>query len=79
MTNGLEGSGDSGWKPTARQVGFTLLIAIIVLFAVFNLDKARIDFLVDSVRIPLIFVIAGTGLLAFLAGYLFAKHLDKND
>jgi uncharacterized integral membrane protein len=56
-----------------------LCVLLIVLFAVLNLDDAKIDFLVDSVQIPLVFVIAACALIGFLAGYLFARHLEKKD
>jgi hypothetical protein len=46
---------------------------------VLNLDDANIDLLVDSVEIPLVFVIAACALIGFLAGYLFSRHLEKKD
>jgi uncharacterized integral membrane protein len=79
VEGGLGGSKDVGWRPSGRQIGMAVVIGIVVLFAVFNLEEASIDFLVTSVSIPLVFVIAACAILGFTAGYLFAKHLDKRD
>lgn len=70
---------DVGWRPSGRQIGMAALLLLLVLFAVLNLDDAKVDLLFDSVKIPLFFVIAVTGLLAFTVGYLFSKHLEKRD
>jgi uncharacterized integral membrane protein len=79
MTNGLERKDNVGWHPSGRQIVMVILIGLVVLFALFNLDSASIDFLVTSVSMPLVFVIAACGLLGFTAGYLFAKHLEGRD
>jgi uncharacterized integral membrane protein len=70
---------DTAWRPSGRQIGIAVVVALVVLFGALNFEKAKIDFLVKSVTIPLVFVIAGCSLLGFLAGYLFARHLDKKD
>lgn len=75
----MQSQADVGWRPSGRQIGMFVCVLLIVLFAVVNLDKARIDFLVDSVQIPLVFVIAACALIGFLAGYLFSRHLEKKD
>ena len=79
MADDNEGTADVGWRPSGRQIGMAVLIFLVVLFAALNLEKADVDLLFDSVEIPLVFVIAITALLAFTAGYLFTRHLDKRD
>lgn len=80
MTDGaMQSSGKVGWHPSGRQIGMAAVIGLVALFAALNLEEAKIDFLIKSVRIPLVFVIAACGLAGFLAGALFAKHLDKKD
>ena len=79
MADGNEIKSDVGWRPSGRQVGVAVLIGLIVLFALLNLDDARVDLLFDSVKIPLVFVIAVTALIAFTSGFLFARHIEKND
>ncbi|MEX0665837.1 MAG: LapA family protein [Acidimicrobiia bacterium] len=70
---------DTRWRPSGRQIAIAILVGLVALFGAVNFEKTSIDFLVDSVRIPLVFVIAACSLLGFLAGYLFARHLDKKD
>ncbi|MSO79058.1 MAG: LapA family protein [Acidimicrobiia bacterium] len=80
MTDGaIQSSAKAGWRPSGRQIGMGVCVLILVLFAVVNLDDAEIDFLVDSVQIPLVFVITACALVGFLAGYLFSRHLEKKD
>jgi uncharacterized integral membrane protein len=79
MADGTQQNADVSWRPSGRQIGIAVLVGIIVLFALLNLDDARVDLLFDSVKIPLVFVIAVTGLIAFTSGYLLARHLEKRD
>ncbi len=80
MTDGaMQSSAKVGWRPSGRQIGMGVCVLLVVLFAVLNLDDANIDLLFDSVKIPLVFVIAACALAGFLAGYLFARHLEKKD
>ena len=79
MTNGLEHKNDVSWRPSGRQIAMAVVIGMVVLFALFNLHSADIDFLVTTVSMPLVFVIAACGILGFAAGYLFAKHLEGRD
>jgi hypothetical protein len=68
-----------GWRPSGRQIGIGVLVALIAIFGAVNFEKTTIDFLVDSVRIQLVFVIAACSLLGVVVGYLLARHLDKKD
>lgn len=79
MTDSMSPKQDTSWRPSGRQIGMAIAVGLIVLFGALNFDKTSIDFLVDSVRLPLVFVIIGVALLGFLAGYLFKGHLDKLD
>jgi uncharacterized integral membrane protein len=64
---------------SGRQIGMIILVAVILLFAVLNLQKVSVDFGVTSVTMPLVFVIAGTGLLGFGAGYLVKGRRVKRE
>ena len=79
MADGTGQAPDTSWRPSGRQIGIAALVGVVVLFALLNLDDARVDLLFDSVKIPLVFVIAVTGLIAFTSGFLFARHIDKRD
>ena len=80
MANGgVQRTGDSRWSPNGRQIVIAFLVALVVLLAVFNLGSTDIDFLVTTVSMPLVFVIAACTILGFAAGYLFSKHLEQRD
>jgi uncharacterized integral membrane protein len=79
MSDGNGTAAETGWRPSGRQIGIAVLLGLVVLFALLNLDDARVDLLFDSVKIPLFFVIVVTGIIAFVSGYLFARHLDRRD
>ena len=78
-TNSGHGTPDTSWHPSGRQIGMAVCVVLVVVFAALNLKDARIDFLISSVTIPLVFVIAACAIVGFTAGYLFAHHVDKKD
>jgi uncharacterized integral membrane protein len=51
-----------------------VLVAVIVLFALFNSQTVTIHWIVTTTDTPLIVVIAGCGLVGFAAGYLVARR-----
>ena len=79
MTDSMSSRQDTSWRPSGRQIGMAVAIGLVAIFGAVNFEKTSIDFLVDSVRIPLVFVIAACSLLGFLAGYLLKGHLEKKD
>jgi uncharacterized integral membrane protein len=64
---------------SGRQIGMIILVVAIVVFAVLNLQKVSVDLGVTSVTMPLVFVIAGCGLVGFGAGYLVKGRRDKRN
>lgn len=71
-----KGTGD-GETLTPRRIGALVLLVVIVLFAVLNLQKVGVDFAVTSVTMPLVFIIAGCGIIGFGAGYLVRGRRAK--
>ena len=65
-----------GFHATPRQVVAAVLIGLVVLLALLNLDDARVDFAVDSVDIPLVFVILFSALLGLAAGWFLRIHRE---
>jgi len=64
-------------KPPRRTRGMipaAIVGGLAVLFAVLNLQRVRMDWIVASTRTPLILVIVVFAVLGFLAGFLLAKH-----
>jgi uncharacterized integral membrane protein len=72
--DGEEPSGKGGFRPSARQIAAGVLIGLVLLFALVNLEKVSVDFVITSVEIPLFFVFVGSGLLGIAAGALIRHH-----
>ena len=68
---------DPGWRPTAREVFGVLVLVLILVFALVNLEDAKIDFVYNQVTLPLFFVIAVPALIGFVAGLLFQHRRER--
>jgi uncharacterized integral membrane protein len=68
---------DPGWRPTFREVVALVILVLVMVFALVNLEDAKIDFVVDQVTIPIFFVIAVPALIGFIAGVLFQARRAK--
>jgi uncharacterized integral membrane protein len=68
---------EPGWRPTAREVLGVLVLVLILVFALVNLEDAKIDLVVDQVTLPIFFVIAVPALIGFVAGLLFQHHRER--
>jgi uncharacterized integral membrane protein len=73
------GKTDKGRQLKPSQIAMLALLGIVVLFALLNLDEAKIDLLFTSLRMPVVFVIAVSALIGFGVGYLLARHLADKD
>ena len=69
----------NGWRPSGRQIVAVIGVVIVLIFAIANLEDANIDFVVGDVTLPLFFVIVGAALLGAIAGWLFGRHVYRND
>ncbi len=61
-------------KARARQIGVVALTVLATLFAVLNLDKVSVNWIVGTWRTPLIVVIAASMLIGAGAGFLAARR-----
>jgi uncharacterized integral membrane protein len=68
---------EPGWRPTAREILAVLVVVLILVFALVNLEDAKIDFVVDQVTIPIFFVIAVPALVGFVSGLLFQHYRER--
>ena len=59
---------------TPRTAIAGVLVALIVLFALFNSQTVTIHWIVTTTETPLIVVIVACGLVGFAAGYLVARR-----
>jgi uncharacterized integral membrane protein len=58
----------------SRPIVAAIAGGLAVLFAVLNLQRVQMDWIVTSTRTPLIIVIVLFAALGFLAGFLVAGH-----
>lgn len=60
-----------------RQIGILVLAALGILFAVLNLDKVSVNWIVGTWRTPLIVVIAVSMLVGAAAGFLVGRRRER--
>ena len=65
-----QSAGKPGWRPSGRLVFAFVLVALVLIFALVNLEDAKIDFVFGQVTLPVFFVIAIPAFLGFGAGEL---------
>lgn len=63
-----------GFRLTPRQITSAVVIFVVVLFAIVNLEKVSVDFIVSTIDIPLVFLILGALLPGLAAGWLLAER-----
>jgi uncharacterized integral membrane protein len=61
-------------KARARQIGAIALAVLATLFAVLNLDKVSVNWIIGTWRTPLIVVIAASLLVGAGAGFLLGRR-----
>jgi uncharacterized integral membrane protein len=57
-----------------HHIVVALCAVVLVVFALLNTDDVRVDFLVNTVRAPLILVIFLCALLGFVIGWLVGRR-----
>jgi uncharacterized integral membrane protein len=62
---------------SARHVIALILVALLVIIAVLNLNDVSVDLLIGSVKMPLIVLIAASGLIGFVVGWLFFRARER--
>ncbi len=64
---------------SARELLAMVLVALVVVFAVLNLEDVRVDLVAGSVTVSLIVVIVVCALVGFVAGFLVARRRARRD
>jgi uncharacterized integral membrane protein len=62
---------------SSRHVVALILIGLLVVVAVLNLDDVSVDLIAGSVEMPLIVLIAISGGVGFLVGWLFFRSRER--
>lgn len=77
--SGESDTGDTGFHPSAKQIGGAILAFVLVVFVLQNTDSTSITLLVFDVTFPLWLVLAGTILLSIGIGYLLGSRGRRRD
>jgi uncharacterized integral membrane protein len=68
-------NGDGGGRNiSAKQVMVGVLILVVVILAIANSGKTKVDFVVGDVEMPLFLVIVGSALVGFLIGWFVGRN-----
>jgi uncharacterized integral membrane protein len=66
---------DDGRKVNVKLIVIGALVALLVIFALLNTNEVGVDWVFNTWSAPLILVIAISGALGFLIGFLVRGHL----
>jgi uncharacterized integral membrane protein len=72
------GGRSDGVNLSGRQIVAGIGVLIVLIFAIANLEDAKIDFVFGDVTLPLFFVIVGSGLIGALVGAMISRHRHRN-
>ena len=67
-----------GFRPSGRQIVAAILIVIVLVFAIANLEDAKIDFVFGDITLPLFFVIVGSGLIGAAIGASVSRRRHRD-
>lgn len=70
MTNGDA----RGRRVTAKQVVIGVLILVVVVLAIANSKKVRVDFVVADITMPLFLVIVGSAIIGWVIGWFMGRN-----
>jgi uncharacterized integral membrane protein len=64
-------------RMSGRHIVALVLVGVLVVVALLNLDDVSVDLIVGSVEMPLIVIIALSGGIGFLVGWLFFRRRER--
>jgi len=64
-------------RMTARHIIALILVGLLIVIAVLNLDEVSVDLIVDSVDVSLTAIIAISGAIGFVVGWLFFRRRER--
>ena len=67
-----------GRRINAKQVIVGVLILVVVILAIANSKKVKVDFVVADITMPLFLVIVGSALIGWLVGWFMGRGRGKD-
>lgn len=66
----------TGRSITAKQVVVGIVVLVVVILAIANSKKVKVDFVVTDVTMPLFLVIVGAAVLGWVVGWFMGRGRD---
>jgi uncharacterized integral membrane protein len=71
---------DDGRKVNVKLILVGAFVALLVIFALLNTHDVGVDWIFDTISVPMILVIAVSAVLGFAIGFIVRSHLaGRND
>jgi uncharacterized integral membrane protein len=67
-----------GWDIRPKHVVVGVLVLILVVFAIANSHQVKLDFIVGEAELSLIFVIVGSAVIGFVAGWVVKARANRD-
>jgi len=64
-------------RVSPKQVIVGILVVVVVILAIANSHKVKVDFVVDHFRIPLFLVIAGSAIIGWVVGWFTGRGRES--
>lgn len=74
----MANQGSGGSRITAKQVLVGVLILVVVVLAIANSSKVKVDFVLHSFTMPLFLVIVGSAVIGFLIGWFVGRNRSSD-
>jgi uncharacterized integral membrane protein len=73
-----QNAGHSENRIQPRHIVIGICLLVLLVFAILNTDEVGIDFVFDTVRAPLVLLIAICALLGFAIGWFIGRRHHSN-
>jgi uncharacterized integral membrane protein len=70
---------DDGRKVNVKLILIGVFVALLVVFALLNTHEVGVDWIFDTVDVPMILVIGISAVLGFAIGFIVRSHLASRD
>ena len=71
---GNRNAGGSGRSISPKLIVAIILVVIVVVLAIANSKKAKVDFVVTDITLPLFVVIVGAAIVGLVIGYFLGRR-----
>jgi len=66
--------GGSGRSISPKLIVAIVLVAIVIVLAIVNSKKVKVDFVIGDITLPLFVVIVGSAIVGLIIGYFLGRR-----